>query len=503
MKIIDNFLNSITMYRLVLYSLCCLAAVSIIFSVFGLISYPPLGLISSLVILLVSCFFSNIVFSKLFNAQTNLESPLISALILFFILNPAFDASNIGLIFLVGIVAMGSKYVFAIGKKHIFNPVAIALVIFGLLGIGNAYWWVATPILTPLTSVIAFLVLKKLRRGEMFASFALSALLMIEFFAWINKVSFIDTFYQAFTAWPLLFFGSIMLTEPLTTPPTKKLQLIYGSLVGFVFGFQIHVGPIYPTPEMALVIGNIFSYIVSPKQKLTLTLKNKEEIAQNTYEFSFQTDKKLNYQAGQYLELTLSHKNSDTRGNRRYFTIASSPLDSEVDFGIKFSDPSSSFKKELLSFKEGDKIMAASLAGDFVLPKNIHQRLVFIAGGIGITPFVSFLEYLLGKKEQREIVLFYSNTNEKDIAYKPLLDRAEKELGVKVIYLLHDKPQANLGNIEIGHIDEEMINKYVKNMKECMYYLSGPNAMVESYKKLIKKLGVSGTKIVTDYFPGY
>src|SRR5206468_2445876 len=73
----------------------------------------------------------------------------------------------------------------------------------------------------------------------------------------------------------LLFFAFIMLTEPLTTPPTKRLQIMYGALVGFLFVPQIHIGNIYSTPELALIIGNIYSYIVSPKTKLLLHLQQR------------------------------------------------------------------------------------------------------------------------------------------------------------------------------------------------------------------------------------
>ena len=81
------------------------------------------------------------------------------------------------------------------------------------------------------------------------------------------------------------------------------------------------------TPEIALVLGNIFSYIVSPKIKAMLTLVGRVKQTPNTYDFIFESDKKFSFLPGQYLEWTLGHDNTDDRGNRRYFTIASSPTE--------------------------------------------------------------------------------------------------------------------------------------------------------------------------------
>ena len=78
---------------------------------------------------------------------------------------------------------------------------------------------------------------------------------------------------------PLVFFATVMLTEPLTTPPTTALRIPYGILTGILFAPAIHFGGIYSTPELSLVIGNVFSYLISPKKKLTLALKNIEKIS--------------------------------------------------------------------------------------------------------------------------------------------------------------------------------------------------------------------------------
>ena len=215
-------------------------------------------------------------------------------------------------------------------------------------------------------------------------------------------------------------------------------------------------------------------------------------------------DKKINFLPGQYLEWTLGFKNPDSRGNRRYFTIASSPTENFLRIGVKIYPNASSFKKNLISFKTGDKILAGNLSGDFVLPKNKNQKLVFMAGGIGITPFRSMVKYLLDKNQKLSIIIFYSNKNQKEIVYKNIFDDAEKKLGIKTIYTLTDLENIPKNwNGEKGRVNGEMIRKNVPDYKEALYYLSGPYSLVVGFEELLYKMGIKSKNIKKDFFPGY
>ena len=302
---------------------------------------------------------------------------------------------------------------------------------------------------------------------------------------------------------PLAFFAFVMLTEPTTTPPTKNLRIIYGALVGILFSPYTHIGSFYFTPEMALIFGNIFSYAVSPKEKLVLELKEKIKSANDTYDFIFKSKQKLKFKAGQYMEWTLGHEHQDSRGIRRYFTIASSPTEDNVRMGVKFYPNASSFKKTILSLNPGDKIVAAQLAGDFTLPSNQHKKLVFIAGGIGITPFRSMIKYLLDSQEKRDIVLLYSNRTPADIAYKDIFDQAAKDLGIKTIYTVTDTPYPNDWRGEKGMVDEAMIKRLIPDYQDRVFYLSGPNAMVTAFENILDKMGMPAAHIKKDFFPGF
>ena len=102
-----------------------------------------------------------------------------------------------------------------------------------------------------------------------------------------------------------------MLTEPLTAPPTRDLKRIYAVLTGFLFIPQIHVLQLYSTPELALIVGNVFSYLVSPKRRVVLTLKKKTKLAPDILDFVFAPSRRLAFVPGQYIECTLEHPHPD------------------------------------------------------------------------------------------------------------------------------------------------------------------------------------------------
>jgi ferredoxin-NADP reductase len=399
---------------------------------------------------------------------------------------------------------MASKYVLVINKKHVFNPAAIAIFLLSLFGIGNGIWWVGSLILLPFVLILGLLVVRKIRRFHLFISFVISAVTVLVLFNLGNHMSPMESMKQSFTSWPLIFFGTIMLTEPLTAPARKNMQIIYGALVGVLFGAQFHIGLLNSSPEFALVVGNIFAYLVSSKQKLFLKLKSRREIGKDLYEFVFEKTNVFSYIPGQYMEWTLAGFRSDFRGNRRYFTIASSPTEQDIKLGVKITpDHASAFKKQLLKISPGFPMVADHLAGDFVLPEEVNKKLVFVAGGIGVTPFRSMIQYIIDTQQKRDIVLFYTAGDPAEFAYQDIFSEAAA-FGVRTMYVITKSEHVTQKwNGAVGRIDKKMLTSYVPDYKDRIFFLSGPNVMVEGYKNMLKQAGVSGKQIMTDYFPGF
>jgi len=504
MNRIDNVLNSITMYRLILYFLLLLLGVAFIFSLFHILPFSPLMLIASTVFVTVVCLATNEFFSQAFNAPTNVESAFISALILALILSPISSFNDVWLFFWAGVLTMATKYIFAINKKHIFNPVAIAVILTSIGFSGSASWWVGTFALFPFVLLGGLLIVRKIKRTDLVFGFMTAAFITTALFVQFSNGNFVTTFRHLIFDSSLFFLAFIMLTEPLTTPPTNGLQMIYGALVGFLFVPQLHFMGIFSTPEIALCIGNIFSYVVSPKYKLLLTLKEIVRYGADILDFQFPLEKKLAFIPGQYMEWTLPHARPDSRGNRRYFTIASSPTEKTLHLGVKFYPKGSSFKTALINLKQNAPIAAGQLAGDFTLPKNRDEKCIFIAGGIGITPFRSMIKYLIDMKEPCTITLFYANKEASEIAYTDVFEEAQKRLGINTVYTLTDKgavPKNWKG--KVGRIDARMIQEEVPDFADRKYYLSGPRAMVNAYEKILREMGIAESRIKTDFFPGF
>ena len=503
MKFIDDILNRITMYRLVLYYLIALILGAFIFGFFKILPYDPTALAFSTIVILLVCAFTNWIFARAFEAATNVESVYITALILALIITPvtATDHAGVGFLIFASVWAMASKYLFAIGKKHIFNPAAFAVALTAIVINEPATWWIGGTIaMMPLVVGGGLLIVRKIHRFDLVLSFAAVAFATI--IATASSGNYMTAITQTILHSSFFFLAFVMLTEPLTTPPTALLRILYGALVGFLFAPNIHIGTFYLTPEIALLVGNLFAYAVSPKGRYMLTLSRIEQAATDVYDFIFTSDRAFSFRPGQYLEWTLSHRHADDRGNRRYFTIASAPTEQTVRLGVKFYNPSSTFKRTLAAMKIGEKISAAHLAGGFVLPKKQDTKLVFIAGGIGITPFRSMIHYLLDMKEARPITVLYSNKTQADIAYKDVLDRARIELGIKTVYSLSAEKMPVPGMVN-GPIDTALITREIPDYRDRTFYISGPHAMVDAFKKTLTDMGVSRFKIKSDFFPGF
>ncbi len=502
MNIIDRFLNRITMYRLVLYVLISLLLFAGISSALGLLAFSPTHLAWSVALITTFSLLTNALFAKIFGAPSNPESTYITALILALIISPPSSFLNmyfLSLIFWASAWAVASKYIFAIGNKHLFNPAALGVVMTAFFLTQPATWWIGTGIMIPAVLVGGLLITRKIKRFDLVLSFLVVSTLAIVVPALSHGVGITESFMRAFVYVPTVFFATVMLTEPMTTPPTRIMRILYGAGVGLLFFPGVHIFSIYATPGLALLAGNIFSYLISPKAKLILTLTNRIRLANDVYEFVFTPNRRLAFSSGQYLEWTLSHGDYDNRGIRRFFTIASAPTDQDIRLGAKFYAPASTFKKTLMSLHKGSTLVASQLSGDFIMPRNPRKKLVFIAGGIGITPFISMVRNLIDKNKSRDIVLLYANRTANDTAYRDILNTASAH-GVRTVYAFSNEPEASEG---IATINAEVIRTKIPDFLERTFYISGPHGMVAGIAQTLRSVGVPASRIKADYFPGF
>lgn len=502
---LDDLLNKITMYALVAWGLRVLATISIIFSLTGILDIPVKGMLLSLVILAVSCFATNEILSRLWKVPTNSESYAITLLILFFIMPQATTLERGLLLAAAGILAIASKFLVNYNGRHIFNPAAFGAVVLGLLGLMQASWWVGNEVMWPILLVFGLLVVRKIRRFSMFLTFVGASLLTFAVVAALDGQDgqeVAESLRYVITSSPLLFLGTIMLTEPSTMPARRYHQMIFGALVGVMYATPLTIGSFIVLPETALILGNLYAFAVNPRYRLKLRLREVRKVSERVSDYIFTPDRKAAFEPGQYMEWTLLVPKPDLRGNRRTFSIASSPTEADIHLGVKFYEPSSAFKTSLRAMKPGDTVYAGQIAGDFVLPADTSQKLVFVAAGIGITPFRGMLKYIVDKGEKRDIVMIYAISDATELAYTDVL-KAARQHGVRVIPLLTSETIPQTWKGSTGRLSAEYLKAQIPDYKDRIIYISGPNGLVQNLRADLIKSGVNRTLIKTDYFTGY
>lgn len=500
---IDGFLNHTTMYRLVLYYVSALLVAAFGLGFFHLVPHDPGALALSTVLITLVCWVSNKALAFALRVPANTESIYITAFIVALIMPPvmATDIKGLAGLALASFVAIASKFLLAIYRKHIFNPVAIGVVASSFILDQPATWWVGGNLeMLPIVLVGGLLILRKVQRFEMFGVYVLANLMVTAITT--SPDMYAEAFTQSVIYSPLLFAGFAMLTEPLTAPAALLPSLGFGAIVGALSSPSIHIGEFYFTPELAFLVGNAFAWAISPKYRFKLTLERIEKKAAGCYDYVFGSNRRVVFAAGQYLDWTMNVRSPDNRGNRRSFTIASAPSEKKIHLGVKFYPGPSAFKQTLLAMKPGDVVYGSQLAGSFVLPKDTGEKLAFLAGGIGITPFRSMIQEMVITRDKRDAVLFYGNNKTDEIAYTDVFDRAEREIGLRTIYAVAQGAPAN-SNMHQGFIDAGLITRELPDFKERTFYISGPRAMVTRFEKVLKELGVGHMRIKTDFFPGF
>lgn len=497
MNFIDSILNKITMYRTVLYFLCSLYLTTILLSLLGVLSYSPIDFIASGAFILFSCFVSNYFFAKIFKIQSNAESLWITAFILILIIGPLSLFPNIFFLGAASVLAMASKYLLVYKKQHLFNPAAFGVVATAILMGKGASWWAGDPVMLPFIIIGGVLIARKTNRFGMVTSFLLSSSFFLLLFQRLEAQDL--TGYILNTA--TLFFSFVMLTEPLTSPADKKMRLYFGFFVGLVMTILQMLGIFYAM-EASLLAANLLFRIVHFANRYHLVLKDKKQLSDTIWEFIFAPQQPIRFAAGQYLEWALPHSPTDTRGHRRYFTIASSPTSQDISFIARIPKKMSTYKKTLLNIKPGDTLFATNLEGEFVLKKDPNASYVFIARGVGITPFLSIISYMLDRNISFPVTLFYITHSGEDEVFDRLVGEAKKKIGLNVIYIIDDTPPHGWDG-ESGDLTEAIVKRHVPDYQKRIFYISGPQPMVHTYKGILTRLGISRKNIKTDYFPGY
>lgn len=225
---------------------------------------------------------------------------------------------------------------------------------------------------------------------------------------------------------------------------------------------------------------------------MQLTLKEKREEAPGVVSFLWEPQAPLSWKPGQYLHYVLPHQSADDRGQERWFTNSAAPFEGRAMITTRHAaGKSSSFKEALFGLEPGAIIEADGPEGEFTV-EDLAQEHVFIAGGIGITPFRSIIAQAAHDKAPLKATLIYGNRDAQAPFKKELGDAAAQNQNLKIDYVLGP-----------AVIDEAAIRRAVPELAAPLFYISGPEPMVKSLAEKLAGMGVPQAHIKLDDFPGY
>jgi len=239
---------------------------------------------------------------------------------------------------------------------------------------------------------------------------------------------------------------------------------------------------------------------------MKLKLVEKRDEAKGTKSFFWETEKPVNYLAGQYFYFTLPSLNyPDPRGATRHFTLSSSPTEGNLLRNTTRIREESGYKKTLDELEIGTLIEGEGPNGTFILDEAEPGPHVFLAGGIGITPFRSMIKYAADKNLNTQIHLIYSNSIPEEIAFRAELDGLAKSWPNLKLDMTVTKPEESKEPWKglTGRIDENLIQKLVPDLGSNIFWVCGPPAMVEAMEQTLGKLNLSSGKVRSEKFTGY
>jgi ferredoxin-NADP reductase len=236
----------------------------------------------------------------------------------------------------------------------------------------------------------------------------------------------------------------------------------------------------------------------------TTTLTKREEIAEGTMAFHFVKPADFQFRAGQSIDLTLLNPpETDAEGNSRAFSIASAPFDNDLMIATRMRD--TALKRVLRKASPGLQVKIDGPGGSFVLHRKSEKPAVFLAGGIGITPFLSIIRQAGNDQSPHHLYLFYSNRRPEDAAFLDLLSEATKRNpNFHLIATMTEMDKSHREwKGETGSINKDMLTKHLPSLQGPIYYLAGPPAMIAAMRSMLIEAGVDEDDIRTEEFFGY
>jgi ferredoxin-NADP reductase len=488
-----------SMYRVITSVLVVIIVAAAILAALGLVGFSPGGILGTALVAIAGTVVGSAVGRVIVRHPLHLESSVITGLLIATIVPPTLQPVDIIGASTAGLLAGISKFLIAPGGRHILNPAATGVSIAALFGLTFSFWWVATPPLTPFIIIGGLLVAYRAGVMKTVGVFVAVALVALGSRLVMSGDPVDSTVWLMLTSYPVLFLGLFMLTEPLTLPTKQWQHYVVAVIVGLgvALPFSVPFGEtftLYSSPELALVAGNLVSWGLvassGSRRATTFTVHETTSRSDDVIEFTLNLQKPLRLQPGQWVELHIPHAGPDARGSRRVFSVSSDVTRAQgpspqLCLATRQSIPGSTFKDALFAEGQPRQGRITQVGGDF-LPPSSRRPIVCVAGGIGITPFVSWLRSLRPTPDNPlDLWLIVVTKRPGELLYP--------EVGVL--------PGVTL--IAIDHLDQlgNTLTDLDSALSDCHVAVSGSPGFVTSATTALKRVGAR--RVVTDRFVGY
>jgi Na+-transporting NADH:ubiquinone oxidoreductase subunit F len=213
------------------------------------------------------------------------------------------------------------------------------------------------------------------------------------------------------------------------------------------------------------------------------------------FRMAAQDGTRLNFDPGMFV--MLNYVNNET-GEKiaRAFSIASAPNSEVLDFFVHMIH--GRFTSKLDTAKVGDIYYVSGPYGQFKFDAKSDKKVLFIAGGTGIAPFMSMLKHIRNISSGNDVILIYSIRYPNEIIAKEDLESLEKEINLKMVITVTRPQQGDGWSGETGHIDSNMLNRHVSDIMERSIYICGPLSFTKAMKEVVASMGVKPEKVKAD-----
>lgn len=236
----------------------------------------------------------------------------------------------------------------------------------------------------------------------------------------------------------------------------------------------------------------------------SITLTERRLVAEGTMAFYFDKPTQFAFTPGQFVDLTLPQPSeTDAAGNTRTFSIASAPHEGTLMVATRLRD--TAFKRELQRIPIGAAVRMEGPFGKFVLHPDQTRPAVFLAGGIGITPFRSMVVHAAKERSPHRMVLFYSNRRPEDAAFlDELQSLQDKNPHYRFVGTMTEPAKSSRPwQGETGYLNAALLSKHLVNVEKPIYYVVGPPGMVGALRTMLKEAVIEDSDIRTEKFAGY